>query len=246
MSTADEPAGTAGAATEPTTVEVPTEGGAVPTHVWQPDGPATGGGVVVLQEIFGVSGYIRSRCADLAALGYTVVAPEIYWRLEDTEVDETAPDFLERAFGVMRRVDWELAVADGRAALAHLRELPGVDRVALLGFCFGGGLAFHVAAEDRPDALVSYYGSAIPQLLELAPQVTAPSLHHFGLADTFIDQETVRRVRAAVSGPHTRFETYEGAGHAFDNPHPVFFHPQASETAWQVTTAFLQEHLASG
>lgn len=227
-------------------VDVPTSDGPMPAHLWEPkDGHANGAGVVVCQEIFGVSDYIRDRCADLAALGYTVLAPEIYWRLDDTEIDESADDFLERAMGIAGRLDWDLAVADGRAALAHLRGHLGVDRVGLLGFCFGGGLAFAVAAEDEPDVLVSYYGSSIPQQLDLAPRVTAPSLHHFGLADTFIDQETVGRVREAVAGPSTRFETYEGAGHAFDNPHPVFFHAAASEAAWQTTTAFLQEHLAS-
>jgi carboxymethylenebutenolidase len=239
MSTAD-PAATDPA---PSAVTVPTSDGSMPAHLWTP-AVGSGAGIVVFQEIFGVTDYIRSRCADLAALGYTVLAPEIYWRLEDTDVDESHPDFLQHAMAIVGRLDWDLAVSDGQAALAHLRGLPGIERAGLLGFCFGGGLAWSVAAKDDADALVSYYGSAIPQLLHLAPAVRTPSLHHFGLADTFIDQETVARIREAIAAPTTRFETYADAGHAFDNPHPVFFHAAASAEAWQTTTTFLAEHLS--
>ena len=95
--------------------------------------------------------------------------------------------------------------------------------------------------------LVSYYGSAVPSLLEHAPQVDMPSLHHFGWADSYIDADTVVRVRAAVcQNPATRFETYEGAGHAFDNPRPEFHHAQASARAWHTTAEFLAEHLPVG
>ena len=89
--------------------------------------------------------------------------------------------------------------------------------------------------------LVSYYGSSIPDLLDLAPLVTMPSLHHFGLADTYIDQTTVERVRGAVTadGRPAEFEVYEGADHAFDNDDFVLHHPEASALAWQRTLDFL-------
>ena len=216
---------------------------AMPAHLWLP--PAgSGPGLVVLQEIFGVSAYIRQRCADLAALGYVVVAPEIYWRLDAPPIDESRDDFLDQALGLVNRLDWPTAVADGEAALDHLRGLREVTGGAgLVGFCFGGGLAFNVAAESAPEALVSYYGSALPDLLGLADKVTAPSLHHFGLADQFIDNATVQRIQAAVAGPETRFETYPGAGHAFDNPHPAFHHAEAADRAWTITGEFLARHL---
>lgn len=215
----------------------------MPAHLWQPPS-GTGPGLVLLQEIFGVSAYIRQRGADLAALGYVVLAPEIYWRLDAQQVDETREDFLERAMGLAGQLDWPTAVADGVTALAHRRGRPEVTGgVGLIGFCFGGGLAFNIAAESGPDALVSYYGSALPDLLDLADRVTAPSLHHFGLADQFLDNATVERIQAAVQGPETQVETHPGAGHAFDNPHPLFHHPEATERAWAVTREFLAERL---
>ncbi len=115
----------------------------------------------------------------------------------------------------------------------------------MIGFCFGGGLAFNVAAVEEVDALVSYYGSGLPGLLNLAPQVTAPSLHHFGTADDFLDTDTVARIREAVTSGSApvEFETYEGANHAFDNDVFVLHHPEASKLAWQRTLAFLAREL---
>jgi carboxymethylenebutenolidase len=214
-------------------------------HVWLPEGvPAPG--IVLLQEIFGVSRYIRRRAADLAASGYVVLAPELYWRLDRQEVDETAPDALEQAMALAGQLDWSTTVGD---ALAAFNQLRGMDETggtpAVLGFCFGGGLAFHVAAETEPAALVSYYGSAIPDLLHLAPRVTCPSLYHFGTGDDFIDFSTVERISQAVTadGRPARVETYDGANHAFDNDDFPLHHPEASRKAWDTTLEFLHQHV---
>ena len=228
-------------------IEIPTTDGRIPTQLWLPPG-GTGPAVVVFQEIFGVGRYIRGRCADLAALGYVVLAPEIYWRLGVVAVDENADDLLEQGMGLMQRVDWATAVAHGVATGRHARVLTEVSGgVGAVGFCFGGGLAFNVAAVEPLDALVSYYGSALPQLLPLAPAVGAPSLHHFGDADAFIPMETVAEIRAAVTAqPQNSFEIHPGAGHAFDNPAPAFHHAEASARAWESTVAFLSDHLRAG
>jgi carboxymethylenebutenolidase len=226
------------------TIDITCDDGIMPARLWHP--PAgSGPAVVVFQEIFGVTDYIQGRCRDLAELGYVVCAPEIYWRQgHDLQIDD-GPEALQEAMALVRRLDWPSAVRDGVAALEHVRGLIEVTgRLGLLGFCFGGGLAFNVAAEDPPDALVSYYGSALPDLLHLADDISGPSLHHFGLADAFIPVETVEEIEAAVRrSPQARFETYEGAGHAFDNPNPIFHHADASQAAWGVTIRFLRDTL---
>jgi carboxymethylenebutenolidase len=224
-------------------VSVPTPDGDLPAHLWRP-ASGSGPGILLLQEIFGVSDYIERRASDLADLGYVVLAPEIYWRIGASRV-ENGPDALAEAFALVQRLDWDAAVRDGVTALEHLRSLPEVTGgVGIVGFCFGGGLGFNVAAVADPDVLVSYYGSSLPDLLELAPDVTAPSLHHFGLADSYIDAEAVERVRSALD---TRldvvFETYPGADHAFDNPDFSMHHPEAAALAWERTAAFLRERL---
>ncbi|UFU06267.1 dienelactone hydrolase family protein [Ruania halotolerans] len=253
-------------------ITIPTESGDLPIHRWLPPG-GTGPGVLVLQEIFGVSAYIRSRCADLATAGYVVYAPELYHRLPDSAVDE---EDVERGVELAQQLPWDAALADAhacldalRAAEQHSAEQKGADqgsgdqsranqnsadqssanqttgKVAVLGFCYGGGLAFNLAAQNSPDALVSYYGSALPGLLSLAPQVQAPSLHHFGTADSYIPAEMVETIREAVTATNNQVEffTYDGAGHAFDNPSPLFHHGQASAEAWQRTLTFLAAHL---
>jgi carboxymethylenebutenolidase len=149
----------------------------------------------------------------------------------------------------MGKVHWDTAVADGVAAVAALRERAEVSgSTGVFGFCFGGGLAFAVAAADDPDFLVSYYGSALPNLLDMVARVQAPSLHHFGLDDAYIPAETVRRiVRALTSGPATTTAlTYDDAGHAFDNPLPAFHQAEASRHAWDNTVTWLSQTVPTG
>ena len=84
-------------------------------------------------------------------------------------------------------------------------------------------------------------------MLDLAADVNAPSLHHFGLADSYIAPADVARVRQVLTGqPDVTVETYEGADHAFDNPDFPLHHPQASALAWERTVAFLADRLPPG
>jgi carboxymethylenebutenolidase len=224
---------------------VPTPDGEMTGYVWLPDG-SKGPGILLLQEIFGVSRYIQRRAADLADAGYVVLVPELYWRLDHREVDESAPDALEQGMALAGKLDWSAAVGDAVAAFDHLQEMDEVRTTpAVFGFCLGGGLAFNVAAETEPAALVSYYGSALPQLLDLVPQVTCPSLHHFGTSDDFLDRDTVETVSRALTadGRPTRVELYDGANHAFDNDDFPLHHPEASRQAWGTTIGFLKQHL---
>ena len=225
-----------------------TPDGDLPCHLWLPES-GSGPGLLLLQEIFGVSRYIRRRAADLAAAGYVVLAPELYWRLERQDVDESAPDAVDQAMALAGQLDPAHAVGDSAAAFGRLRELDEVvGGAGLVGFCLGGGLAFAVAARTEPTALVSYYGSALPQLLDLAPQVTCPSLHHFGTADDYLDMDAVGAITRAVTadGRPAQVELHEGANHAFDNDDFFLHHPDASRAAWATTLAFLHRNLPVG
>lgn len=218
----------------------------IPADLLRPDA-GSGPGIVLFQEIFGVTDYVRSRAQDLADVGYVVLVPHFYGRLGDPVVEEGGAG-LPRAMALIEALDWAGAVRDGVAALQALREHPAVSGgVGVLGFCFGGGLAYNVAAvaEPKPDALVSYYGSALPSLLGLAPEVTSPSLHHFGESDSYLPLDTVREIERAVTGGRddVTLRTYPGADHAFDNPSPMFHHDEASRAAWSTTVDWLATHL---
>ena len=232
-------------------IEIETPAGAMPAHLFLPDGDA-GPGIVVVQEIFGVSPYIERRAQDLADLGYVVVAPELFWRLGVARV-ESGPSMMEEGFALLQRLDWAGAVADTAAAVRHLQDRAGVTEVGLVGFCLGGGIGFNVAAEVEVDGLVSYYGSALPDLLGLAEgsepavdpaAVTGPSLHHFGLSDSFIPREVVERIEQTLTAdPRVTFVTYEDGDHAFDNDDFANYDEAVSRLAWTRTEDWLAEHL---
>lgn len=228
-----------------TTVEV--ADGAIPAKLFRPE-HGTGAGIVLVQEIFGITNYLHQRAADLADEGWTVLLPNLYWRVGGTVITEDDPAALPHAMELMQANPWDETVGDIRDCVAHLRQLPETgSRVALMGFCYGGGLAYAAASgvegDQRPDALVSYYGSALPQIVDTIPVVTVPSLHHFGEADEYIPFAEAQRIAGVIGqGSDVEFSSWPGAGHAFDNPLPMFHHKQASEDAWNETYVWLLEH----
>ena len=207
-----------------------------------------GPGLVVVQEIFGLTPYVKGVCDRLAGLGYVALAPDLYSRLEpDLVLDEHLPESLPRAFQAMQRLDVPQAVDDATVALEHLRAVPEVQghRTGIIGFCLGGGIAYMVAAASDPAVAVCYYGSAIPGALDLAPQVRCPILFHFGEDDTYISTAQRRAVARAFAGRrHVELHLHPHAGHAFDNHDSALFsRPQAAAHAWEQPAAFLEYHL---
>jgi carboxymethylenebutenolidase len=212
-------------------------------HLVLPDS-GRGPGILVLQEIFGVNEYIREVCERLAALGYVAMAPDAFWRIERNVQLGSGDDAMKAAFGYISQYDWQQGIPDLAAALEHLRALPETGgRAAALGFCFGGTTSFALACTANPDAVVSYYGSGVPDWCDRADDVLAPVLLHFGANDPYIASENIEKVRAwAEDQPNVTVRTYE-SGHAFDNhTSPTFSDPTAAAAAWEETTRFLAEH----
>jgi carboxymethylenebutenolidase len=208
--------------------------------------PASGGGpgFVVVQEIFGITDYIKDVCRRLADRGYVALAPELFSRLErGLAFDERVDGSLDRALATMQRLDVPQAVDDTIAALETLRDLPEVvdRRAGVIGFCLGGGIAYFAASASDPDIAVCYYGSAIPGALDRATQITCPVIFHFGESDGYITAEQRAAVQSAFAGrPHTEFHLYPDANHAFDNHNAAMFHnAAAAERAWATTLDFV-------
>lgn len=211
--------------------------------------PASGSGpgVLVIQEIFGVNEYIRDVCHRIAELGYVAMAPDVYWRQERNVRIDQEPDAMAKAYGYMSGFDWDQGTTDLVDALAHLRGLPETGgRAGAIGFCFGGGLVFRLACAATPDAVVSYYGSAVPGFLPLGDAVTSPICFHFGGNDDFIPQTAIGAVRTWAAGrANCEFHEY-ASGHAFDNSFSaVFSDPAAAAAAWPHTVRFLAQHLGA-
>jgi carboxymethylenebutenolidase len=219
------------------------DGRRMPAFVARPESGA-GPGMVLLQEIFGLTDYIKSRARDLARMGYVVVAPELYWRLgPNVTTDETSESGLQEAFGYFSRLDVPQAVDDAVATLEHVRAMPETHgRAGVLGFCLGGRLAYEVGVRSTPDVVVSYYGSGIADRLEDAPSLQAPVIFHFGGADEYLPPQQVEQIRQRFQErTDAEVHVYPGAGHAFDNFRaPMFHRPDAAQASWPRTVAFLE------
>jgi carboxymethylenebutenolidase len=220
------------------------DGGQFASHLALPE-TGVGPGLVLLQEIFGVNDYIKGRAATLADLGYTVLAPDLYWRIQPGIALPQDEEGLQKAFGYVQQLDRERAVRDAGAALYHLRRLPEVSgRVGVVGFCLGGALGYHVAAEFHPDVAVLYYGSGTAAALDRAASITCPVMFHFGEDDPYISREEMEAVRRAFGGRRdVEVHLHPDARHAFDNYlDPRFHRPAAREAAWAQTLDFLSRH----
>lgn len=221
------------------------DGGTMGAYLSLPEA-GSGPGMLVLMEIFGVTGYIREAADRLAALGYVALAPDLYRRQRPgTEFAHSEED-LPKALEAGQQLDHEGAVQDAIVALHHLQSLPEVTgQAGALGFCLGGFLAYRVAVQDDPAVAVSYYGSGVADQLEDAAGITCPVIFHFGGEDPYIPREHAERVKAiADERPGWEAHIHDDAGHAFDNwDAPMFTRPRAARRAWGQTAAFLQRTL---
>lgn len=235
----------AGDGVTPRVESLPLDDGAMDVHVWV---PASGRGpaILLIQEIFGVGPYIRSVAERLAEAGYVVGAPDIFWRFHPGWLAEATPEGTQESMAKVANLDVNQAIDDCGAALAHVAALDVTDGTpAVLGFCLGGTLAFGVAARFEPSACVSYYGSGVPALLDQVASVTCPTLFHFGSTDPYIPGASVDALAEAAAAFGHMTVNVEIAGHAFDNPAPMFHDEAAARAAWSKTLAFLGEHVVS-
>jgi carboxymethylenebutenolidase len=215
-------------------------------HVAVPDA-GTGPGILLCHEALGTTDYLRGVADRLATLGYVVVAPDVFWRIE-RNVELVHDDAgLARAGEILGRFDAEAGVRDMVDALAMLAEQPEVTGpVGVMGHCFGGLIAYLTACAADPACLVSYYGVGIDAALDRAESLTCPALFHFGTGDQFVPVDTVNGLRDALAvEPNVSFEIYDGAGHAFENPHAPWYDAGAATRAWDRTVGFLAENLGS-
>src|SRR3712207_1786660 len=160
------------------------DGGSFAATAVVPDGEGSGAGILLFQEIFGVNDFLLAKANDLAELGYVVVCPDVFWRIQpgiSLPHDESA---LQEAFGHVQtwsaQVPDEDKVADLGAALDHAHSLPEVGGgVAAMGYCLGGMLAYRTASRFAPEACVSYYGSGHARPLAAGGGAAGARVFHF-------------------------------------------------------------------
>jgi carboxymethylenebutenolidase len=197
-------------------------------------------GVVVIHEWWGLNDNVRTATRRLAGKGYRALAVDLYGD-STAQTPQQAQSLMQSATG-----DPEQIAANLRAAHQHLAADEGAPRIAVMGWCFGGGMTFRAVA-DRPtafDAAVAYYGTPEAMTPSVLEQLTTPILAHFGRQDQVVSPKQVKAFRSRLDGRGVNVQVYMyDAGHAFANPSGNSYDAEAAEAAWGRTTAFLQTHL---
>jgi carboxymethylenebutenolidase len=197
---------------------------------------ASRGAIVVVQEVFGVNAHIRDVCEQFADAGYTALAPALFDRVRPSvELDYDA-DGIEEGRALVGALGWEKPILDLRAATAYV----GPDlKIGIVGYCWGGTVAFLAACRLPLAAAVAYYGRQIIDFLGEAPG--CPTMMHFGAEDALIPLATVETLKRAY--PLIPVHVYDGAGHGFNCDRRADFRPASADVARQRTLAFFAEHL---
>ena len=224
-------------------IDIDTADGKFGAYLSLPRG-GKGPGIVLLQEIFGVNQHIRNVADQYAADGYVVLAPDIFWR-QGARIELGYDDEAwKRAYALMQATDFAKAQQDIAATVKVLRARVGDEKVVSIGFCFGGRLSYHTAANGLVDAAIAYYGGGIQNALERAPEIKVPLLMHFGAADSHIPLDAVKRIAERFdSNEQVEIHVYDGAQHGFNCNHRASYHQRAAAEAHGHSLVFLSENL---
>jgi carboxymethylenebutenolidase len=164
------------------------------------------GGVVVIQEIFGVTEHITDMCRVFADAGYDAIAPSLFDRIEPSFQSGHDPDGIKKGIGAVMSSPWPQVVSDIQAAIDALPQPCYVT-----GFCYGGAASWMAAAQCTGlKATSCFYGRLIADLLDNTPRI--PVMLHYGAHDASIPPENIERVRLAA--PESPLYLYD-AGHGF-------------------------------
>jgi len=205
-------------------------------YLAKPDG-APKGAIVVIQEIFGVNGHIREDADSFAKAGYVALAPAMFDRIQKGVDLNYDADGVEAGRGFAGQVDWDNVVKDLRAAAAAVKQH---GKVGLVGYCWGGTVAWVSAVRDAGiDCAVGYYGGRVIDFIDETPKV--PVMLHFGDQDKGIPVENVEKIKAAHPG--VPIHRYAEAEHGFHCNQRPAYHPEADKQATERTMAFFGEHV---
>jgi len=199
-------------------------------------GPEGGGpGIVVVQEIFGVNGWLRDVCDMFAKQGYMAIAPDLFWPIQPgVQLDPTIEENFNTGLDLYGKFDVDKGIEDIQSTITDLRSRKGCNgRVGVTGFCLGGLLTYLSATRTDTNASAAYYGVGIEGLLNEASNIKAPTLIHVADEDSFVPKEASDEVRAALEGHEmVTVHTYANCDHGFArDTDPAHYDKEATELA---------------
>ena len=213
------------------------DGASIRVYRADPEGTPRAG-FVIMHEAFGMNDHIRDMCERYAAEGYLALAPALYDRAEKgVEVSGYGAEDLARGRELRRKVEWDPAVADMKAVIGLARE---AGAVGVVGYCWGGSLAWLAATRCGADAAVGYYGGQIVQFIDERPG--CPFMAHFAERDVHVPPESAATVRRRHPG--VPVHVYD-ANHGFNCDRRDDYDAGAAALAWDRTSEFLAANLAA-
>jgi carboxymethylenebutenolidase len=209
-------------------------------------------GIVVLMEAFGLNDHIKKVTERIAQEGYVAIAPDLYHR----ESERIVPyNDLQKAVGIMNRLQDAKVMDDVGAAIAHLKSQNNVKAgaIGVTGFCMGGRFTYLSAAHHSKDvkAAVAFYGGGIPMgkpsPLSRTGEISCPIYLFFAGKDPLIPQEHVAEINKALTANNVNFQTkiYPEATHGFFCDDRASYHEVAAKDAWDKLKSFFAQHLSS-
>jgi carboxymethylenebutenolidase len=229
-------------------VLIATPDGQMPAVLVAPTQPDRRPAILLLMEAFGVTPHIREVATRIAAEGYIVLIPDLYYR--ELPDNKFGYDEVKHAMAMMWQLDFGKPIEnDLRAALAYIKSHPlvKVNRVGVTGFCLGGGLTFLTACKlsNEIAAAAPFYGMVLDAWIEAIKDITVPVYLFFGGQDPFISGDRIQQINTQFQelGKDYRLKVYPDAGHGFFCNERSDYDRPAAEDAWCELTRFFQQHL---
>jgi carboxymethylenebutenolidase len=195
------------------------------------------GAVVVIPEIFGVNKHIKSVADGYAVDGYLVIAPAMFDRAQRGYDTGYSQPEIQAGIAIMQKLDWKHTKLDVDAAMKVAAK---GGKVGIVGYCWGGTVAWRAAAATAGLACaVPYYGGGMPNFIGEKPRV--PTLCHFGELDQSPTLEQAKAIAQAHPGITAHF--YAGAGHGFNCDMRGSYNAEAAKLARSRTLEFFRKHL---
>jgi carboxymethylenebutenolidase len=195
------------------------------------------GGVVVIQEIFGVNSHVKSVADGYAADGYLAIAPAMFDRLQRGYDTGYSQPEIQAGIEVMQKLDWKNTLLDVDAAA---KEAAKAGKVGIVGYCWGGTVSWVAAARASGLACSApYYGGGMPGFMNEKPKV--PTMCHFGELDQSPTLEQSKAI--AKAHPEITAHFYPGAGHGFNCDQRGSYHAASAKLARERTLEFFRKHL---
>ena len=211
----------------------------LPYLQFEPNNNTSKKSIILVYEIFGLTDHIKNVAKEYAENGFLVAVPDIFSRLENNIDLPYNKNGFSKGLHLKEKLGWELPVMDIVALAANLRL---ESNVSVLGYCYGGSLAWLAMQKSFIfEKGICYYGSSIPEFLEL--NVNCPGMLHFGSKDKGIPVEAIEKVKKFIDKSKNKIKlyVYENADHGFNCNQRKSYNKKAAELAFEKTIKFLQD-----